>query len=73
MADLSPVMLNQVLEATLAFMVLLLAMSVTAIIRVGSATSSATGAESEPASNGTRPERAVRLRQGCGQARSLAV
>ena len=32
-ADLSPVMVNQVLEATLAVMILLLAMSVTAIVR----------------------------------------
>lgn len=40
-ADLSLAMLNQVLEATLAFMVLLLAMSVTAIIRLGPTTNSA--------------------------------
>ncbi|HEX2320783.1 MAG TPA: hypothetical protein VHJ18_17515 [Streptosporangiaceae bacterium] len=34
MADLSPSMLNQVLEATLAFMIFLLLLSVTAIVRV---------------------------------------
>jgi hypothetical protein len=34
-ADLSPSMLNQVLEATLAFMIFLLLLSVTAIVRVG--------------------------------------
>ena len=37
MADVSLVMLNHVLEATLAFMILLLAMSVAAIVRVGPA------------------------------------
>jgi hypothetical protein len=56
-ADLSVPMMNQVLEATLAFMILLLALSVTAIIRVGpmapAQTESNTDAEMEAAGPAT--------------------
>lgn len=49
-------MLNQVLEATLAFMILLLVLSVTAIVRVDSVvaapTEAATGGEPTAAANG---------------------
>jgi hypothetical protein len=50
-ADLSLTMLNQVLEAALAFMILLLLMSVTAIVRVDTAVpaTTETNANGEPA------------------------
>ncbi len=48
MADLSLAMLNQVLEAALALMILLLVMSVTAIVRVGTTV----GGNREPGTNG---------------------
>ncbi|MDR2988796.1 MAG: hypothetical protein LBV34_28565 [Nocardiopsaceae bacterium] len=47
MADLSLAMLNQVLEASLAFMILLLLLSVTAIIRVGPMTPASTETNTE--------------------------
>ena len=47
MADLSQAILNQVLEATLAFMILLLLLSVTAIIRVGPVTPASTEANTD--------------------------
>ena len=51
MADLSLAMLNQVLEAALAFMILLLLMSVTAIVRVNTAipATTETSANDDPA------------------------
>ena len=55
--DLSPVMLNQVLEATLAFMILLLAMSVTAIARIGPTTASNTESSTDAESTGPVPGR----------------
>ena len=53
MADLSLAMLNQVLEAALAFMILLLAMSVAAIVRVDTAVGGNTEAtaDGEPAAS----------------------
>ena len=55
MADLSLVMLNHVLEAALAFMILLLAMSVAVIARVGPAPATATTTESNTGSEAMAP------------------
>src|SRR5262249_8267736 len=57
--DLSPIMLNQVLEATLAFMILLLAMSVTAIARVRPTTASNTESNTDADTTGPMPARVV--------------
>jgi uncharacterized iron-regulated membrane protein len=59
-AVLSLLMLNRVLEATLAFMVLLLAMSVAAIIRVGPAPTGTTEANSESETMAPGPPRPIR-------------
>lgn len=64
MADLSLVMLNQVLEATLAFMILLLALSIAAIIRVGPAPSGTTEANAESETMAPGPPRPIRTMPG---------
>ena len=59
MADLSLVMLNHVLEATLAFMILLLALSVSAIVRVGPATTATTESNTDSDAAAPQPARVM--------------
>jgi hypothetical protein len=58
-ADLSLVMLNHVLEATLAFMILLLALSVSVIVRVGPATTATTESNTDSEAAAPQPARVM--------------
>jgi hypothetical protein len=58
-ADLSLVMLNHVLEATLAFMILLLAMSVATIVQVRPATTATTESNTEAETAAPPPGRVM--------------